>query len=344
MKAAIIREFGDPTVFTIEEVDTPTPRPGHVLVKILAAGVNRFDHYIREGSVVPDLQFPHILGTDAAGEIAEVGPGVDTLRVGDRVVPMTGYPDDPDDADIHPNSAAPSFGVSGLSRPGSYAQYQEIPARWVVKDETGLPAEQVAALPVAALTAVRAVKVVGEAKPGDHVLVTAGSSGAGSFTVQVAKALGAKVAATTRSDNKVDALRDLGADLVINATEKSLADQIQSWTGGKGVDVAVDFVGGPQFSQVLDATRPQGIVVPVGFMGGTEVTFDIRNFFFGQKQIRGALAGDIEDLRWALDQVKAGRLRPILDRALPLKDVTEAHRLVASNQLTGSVSLLPWAA
>ena len=344
MKAAIIREFGDPTVFTIEEVDTPTPRPGHVLVKILAAGVNRFDHYIREGSVVPDLQFPHILGTDAAGEIAEVGPGVDTLRVGDRVVPMTGYPDDPDDADIHPNSAAPSFGVSGLSRPGSYAQYQEIPARWVVKDETGLPAEQVAALPVAALTAVRAVKVVGEAKPGDHVLVTAGSSGAGSFTVQVAKALGAKVAATTRSDNKVDALRDLGADLVINATEKSLADQIQSWTGGKGVDVAVDFVGGPQFSQVLDATRPQGIVVPVGFMGGTEVTFDIRNFFFGQKQIRGALAGDIEDLRWALEQVKAVRLRPILDRALPLKDVTEAHRLVASNQLTGSVSLLPWAA
>ena len=98
---------------------------------------------------------------------------------------------------------------------------------------------------MAALTAVRAVKVVGETKPGDHVLVTAGSSGAGSFTVQVAKALGAKVAATTRSDNKVDALRDLGADLVINATEESLAGQIQSWTDGKGVDVAVDFVGGP---------------------------------------------------------------------------------------------------
>ena len=339
MKAAIIRESGDPSVLTIAEVDTPTPRPGHVLVKILAAGVNRFDHYIREGSVVPELQFPHILGADAAGEVAEIGPGVDTLRVGDRVVPMTGYPEDTGDANIHPNSAAPSFGVSGLSRPGSYAQYQEVPARWVVKDQTGLPPEQVAALPMAALTAVRAAKVVGETKPGDRVLVTAGSSGAGSFTVQVAKALGAKVSATTRSDDKVDALRDLGADLVINTTETSLTDQVQSWTDGKGVDVAVDFVGGQQFSQVLDATRPQGIVVPVGFMGGTEVTFDIRNLFFGQKQIRGALAGDIEDLRWALDQVKAGRLRPILDRALPLTDVVEAHRLVAGNQLTGSVSL-----
>ena len=262
MKAAIIREFGDPSVLTIAEVDTPTPRPGHVLVKILAAGVNRFDHYIREGSVVPDLPFPHILGADAAGEIAEIGPGVDTLRVGDRVVPMTGYPDDVGDADIHPTSAAPSFGVSGLSRPGSYAQYQEVPARWVVKDKTGLPPEQVAALPMAALIAVRAVKVVGETKPGHHVLVTAGSSGAGSFTVQVARALGAKVAATTRSDDKIDALRDMGADLVINSTEKSLTDQIQPWTDGKGVDVAVDFVGGPQFSQILDATRPQALSCP----------------------------------------------------------------------------------
>ena len=149
---------------------------------------------------------------------------------------------------------------------------------------------------------------------------------------------------TTRSDNKVDALRALGADLVINSTDESWAGQIQSWADGKGVDVAVDFVGGPLFPHVLDATRPQGIVVPVGFIGGTDVTFDIRNFFFGQKQIRGALAGDIEDLRWALEQVKAGRLRPTLDRTLPLKDVAEAHRLIAGNQLMGSVSLRPWAA
>ena len=344
MKAAVIRAFGDPSVLTIADVVTPTPRPGHVLVKILAAGVNRFDHYIREGSVVAELAFPHILGADAAGEIAELGAGVEILRVGDRVIPMTGYPDDAGDADIHPNSAAPSFGVSGLSRPGSYAQYQEVPARWVVKDETGLPPEHVATLPMAALTAVRAMKVVGETKPGDHVLITAGSSGAGTFTVQVAKALGARVAVTTRSDQKADALRTLGADLVINATDENLADRIQTWTDGKGVDVAVEFVGGPLFSRVLDATRPQGIVVPVGFIGGTNVTFDIRNFFFGQKQIRGALAGDIEDLRWALEQVKAGRLRPTLDRTLPLQDVAEAHRLVAGNQLTGSVSLLPWAA
>ena len=127
---------------------------------------------------MPDLSFPHILGADAAGEIAEIGEGVEGFRIGERVVPMTGYPTDEADADIHPTSAAPSFGVSGLSRPGSYAQYQEVPARWVVKDDTGLPPEQVAAVPMVALAAVRAVKGVGEAKAGDHVLITAGSSGA----------------------------------------------------------------------------------------------------------------------------------------------------------------------
>ena len=118
MRAAVIREFGTPDIFRIEDVATPRPGPGHVLVKILAAGVNRFDQYIREGSVVPELSFPHILGADAAGEIADIGEGVEGFRIGERVVPMTGYPNDEADADIHPNSAAPSFAVSGLSRPG----------------------------------------------------------------------------------------------------------------------------------------------------------------------------------------------------------------------------------
>ena len=97
------------------------------------------------------------------------------------------------------------------------------------------------------------------------------------------------------------------------------------------------------FADLLDATRPQGIIVSVGFMAGTEVSFDIRNFFFGQKQIRGAVAGDIEDLRWAMEKVREGKLRPTLDRSLPLADVAEAHRLIAANQLTGSIVLLPWA-
>ena len=344
MKAAVIHEFGDFDVLGVEDVETPVPGSGNVLIKVQAAGVNRFDHYIREGSVVQELAFPHILGADAAGEIADVGEGVEGFRIGDRVVPMTGYPTRDEDAEIRPNSAAPSFGVNGLSRPGSYAQYLEVPARWVLEDDTGLPPEQVAVLPMAALTGVRSVKAAGETKAGDKVLITAGSSGAGSFQIQVAKALGADVAATLRNDAKADALRELGADLVINSREQDLVEQVRQWTDGRGADVVIDNVGGDMLPQALDAAKTQGIIVAIGFMAGTQVSFDIRNFFFGQKQLRGAMAGDIEDLRWALEKVKEGKLRPILDRTLPLKDAAEAHRLVVNNQLTGSIALLPWAA
>ena len=220
----------------------------------------------------------------------------------------------------------------------------EIPARWVLKDPTGLAPEQVSALPMAVSTSARAVKVVGQVKAGDDVLVTAGSSGVGTMQIQVARALGARVAATVRSESKIDALKQLGADRVINTREEDLVRAVRQWTDGKGADVAIDNVGGDLLPRVIDSTRGQGIIVAVGFLAGTQVSFDIRNFFFGQKQLRGTLGGDIEDLRWGLEQVRAGKLRPALDRTLPLSEAAEAHRLVSTNQITGSVALLPWAA
>lgn len=344
MKAAVIREFGEPEVLRYEEIATPEPAAGNLVIKVLAAGVNRFDHYIREGSVTPELPFPHVLGADAAGEVAAVGHGVTGFSVGDPVVPLTGHPTKADEAGVYPISAAPSYGVNGLGLPGTYAQYLEIPARWVLKDETGLPPAQVASLPMGVTTGVRAVKVVGQVKAGDRVLVTAGGSGVGTFEIQIARALGARVAATVRSADKADALRALGAERVINTREEELVPAVREWTDGRGADVAIDNAGGGVLPQAIGATRAQGVIVAVGFVAGTEVTFDIRNFFFGQKELRGSLAGDVEDLRWGLELVRAGKLRPALDRALPLSEAAEAHRLVASNRITGNLVLLPWTA
>ena len=132
MQAATIHEFGDFDVFRHEEIETPEPKPGHVLIRILAAGVNRFDHYVREGAVVPELPFPHILGTDAAGEVAALGAGVEGFAIGEPVVPAPGYPLNEEDKDVYPASAAPSFALPGLHVPGTYAQYIEVPARYVV--------------------------------------------------------------------------------------------------------------------------------------------------------------------------------------------------------------------
>jgi NADPH:quinone reductase-like Zn-dependent oxidoreductase len=343
MKAAVIHEFGDFDVFKYEEVTTPDPRPGHVLVKILAAGINRFDHYIREGSVAPELPFPHILGADAAGEVAKLGADVAGFEVGQRVIPTPGFPTDEDEYEIRPAGTAPSFTLPGLGVPGTYAQYIEVPAHWLVADDTGLSPEEAATLPMVLATATRSVKIIGEVKAGDKVLVHSGSGGAGSMQIQVAKALGAEVASTARGDNGVRVARKAGADLVINTSNEDFVERVQAWSGG-GADVVIDNLGGGQLAKSIDAARPLGVIVAFGFSAGTEATFNVQSFFFGQKKLRGSMASDIEDLKWGLEQVKAGRIKPILDRTLPLHEAAQAHKLIANNQIKGNLVLLPWAA
>ncbi len=161
MKAALIHEFGDVDVLKYEDIETPKSKPSHVLIKVLAAGVNRLDHYIREGSIVPELPFPHILGAAAVGEVFELGQGVTELEIGERVIVAPGYPTDEAEADIRPTVTAPSFARPGLHISGAYTQYMEVPARAVVKDETGLSPEEVATLPEELASAVHAVTGVG---------------------------------------------------------------------------------------------------------------------------------------------------------------------------------------
>lgn len=161
--------------------------------------------------------------------------------------------------------------------------------------------------------------------------------------IQLAKALGADVATTVRSPAKGEKVSELGADLVINTREEDLVERVRDWTGGHGVDVVVDNLGGEYVAKGIDALRSQGILVAVGFVAGLEVTFDIRNFFFGQKQLRGALAADILELRTGLDFVRDGKIKPTLDRTLPLSEAAAAHRLISSNKITGSIVLSPWA-
>lgn len=189
MKAVMLRRFGGPEVLSYEEIPTPSPKPGYVLIKVLAAGMNRLDHYLREGSVMPNLPLPHILEVDAVGEVVELGEGVTGVHIGERVIVPAGYTLREQDDRNRPLASSPSFVVPGVHIWGSYAQFMEVPARWAVRDETGLSPAEVATLPVVLGTSVRAVKQVGEVKAGDSVLVTAGVSGSGNMHIQVAKAL-----------------------------------------------------------------------------------------------------------------------------------------------------------
>jgi NADPH:quinone reductase-like Zn-dependent oxidoreductase len=323
------------------DLATPAPRPGSVVVKVRASGINRLEHYLREGSVVTDIRLPHVLGSDTVGDIVAIGPGVTTFKVGDRIVPMPGYPLDPNDDSHAPLSAAPSYAIGGIVNWGTYAEYVEVPAKWVLRDDTGLAPEQLATLPMVLVTAVRAVKTVGSVKVGDRVLVHAGASGTGTMNIQVARALGARVATTVQGQQQAKLASQLGADLIVDVQSREFVKDVLDWTDGKGVDVAIDNLGGNVLQKSIDATRVSGIIVAMGFVAGVDVSFHIRNFFFTHKRLLGTLMGDIDDFRWGLQQVKAGKIRPLLDRVLPLAQAAEAHRLIASNAVTGKLVLKP---
>lgn len=343
MKAAVIHAFGRPEQILIEDIPTPTPGLGQVLVKVLAVGINRLDHYVRLGQINPHLLFPHILGSDAVGEVAELGAGVSHFAVGDRVITMPGYPTDPAEAHIRPVTATKSYAIPGTHIQGTYAQYVVVPEAWLLRDTSGLPVEQIAAMPVALLIAIRSVQIVGEVKAGDHVLIHAGASSTGIMSIQVAQALGAHVAVTVQNEASAELVRSLGVELVINSSQEDFVQAIKTWTDGHGVDVAIDNLGGDVLAKTIDAVKPQGIVVAMGFMAGPEVTFDIRSFFFTQKQLRGTLVGDIEDFAAWLDPIREGKIKPIIDSVLPLSSVVQAHERIADNLAKGSIVLLPWA-
>ncbi|HNQ23600.1 MAG TPA: zinc-binding dehydrogenase [Phycisphaerae bacterium] len=341
MKAAVIHQFGGPEVFCYEEVPEPQPGSGEVVVKVAACGINRYDLYLRMGAVFKDLAFPHVLGADVAGEVVAIGPQVSGFEEGDAVIISPGYPVDPADWSIRPMNRAPSFEVTGTHTWGGNAEYVRMPARFVLKDETHLPAPEVAAMPLVLMTAVHAVETLGQVVEGARVLVQAGASGSGHACIQVARVLGARVATTVGSPDKVDLVRAAGAELVINHRTQDFAAEVLEWTDGVGVDVVVDCVGGSVFAGNLKALRVGGIFVNFGLVGGIKAELNFRELFFRQLQLRGSFMGSTEELKRGLHWLAEGAVKAHVDRTYPLRDAAEAHRYIESRAVKGKVVLIP---
>lgn len=341
MKAAVIRKFGDPDVFQYDDVPTPEAGSGELVIKVAACGINHYDLYMRMGAVFTDISFPHVLGADVAGTVAEVGSDVIGWSEGDKVIVAPGYAIDPADWDITPENRAPSFEVTGTHTWGGNAEYIRVPARFVLKDASDLPAEQVAAIPLVLMTAVHAVETLGEVRSGHRVLVQNGASGSGNACIQVAKVLGAKVASTVGSEEKLATAREAGADLVINYNEDGFADAVLEWTDGVGVDVVIDNIGGSVFEDCLRALKLGGIFVNFGLVGGIKATLNFRDLFFRQHQIRGSFMGSMAELKRGLAWFNEGKVKAIVDRTIPLAETAEAHRYIESRAVKGKVVLVP---
>lgn len=342
MKVAWFHRFGGPEVLVCEETAKPAPAAGEALVRVRAVGVNHVDLDHRAGTSRIPVSFPHILGREFAGEVAALrGPAV-ALKEGDRVWVTCRLPCGECEFCIRgEDNLCLKEGYFGLDLPGGYAEYVKVP----IASLNPLPAhvgfDAAAASQVAFGTAWHVLINRGGLRAGQSVLIQAAGSGIGSAAVQVAKLAGATIFVTAGSAEKLERARALGAHHAINYSESNFAERVLELTGGRGVDVVMEHIGGEVFTRSLQCLKRNGVIVTVGAHAGEVVPFDIIPFFRRELRLCGSKNAPVSELRAAMSLVAEGKLKPVIHRSFALAEAAEAHRVMGSRQFFGKVILLP---
>lgn len=337
-----LRAHGAPEVLTHEELPEPSAGPGQVRVRVGAVAMNHLDVWVRKGLPHLKLAYPFLLGADVAGTIDQIGPGVTGVAVGDEIVVNPGHScgrcreclSGRDNLCRH-------YQLMGEDRSGGYAEQIVVPAQNVVPRPPSLTVVEAACVPVTFLTAWQMLTRKAPVKPGDDVLVMAAGSGVGVAAVQIAKLHGARVIATASSDDKLARARALGADETINHKSQDLVAEVKRLTHKRGVDIVFEHVGAEVWPQLILATARNGRIVTCGATSGFDARTDLRHVFFRQLEILGSTMGSKGDLFPILQHVAAGRLRPVVDRVLPLAEARAAHRLLEERAAFGKIVLIP---
>jgi zinc-binding alcohol dehydrogenase/oxidoreductase len=330
MKAVRLHAIGGPKDLQLDELELPRPRESDVLVRVRAAGLNRRDVFITQG-LYPNIRLPVTLGSDGAGEIAALGSVFAGLELGDEVVidPMLAWGDDPRVWDAAHSS------ILGMPREGTFAQYVVVPAENVYPKPKHLSHEEAAAIPLAGLTAFRAVVTRGALREGETVLITGVAGGVQTFVLLFAKRIGARAIVTSSSEEKLERARALGADVAIDY--KATPDWHKSLRS-ESIDLVVDSSGGDALRKALDVIRPGGRIV---VYGGTTSEAAIRLFplFWKHVDILGTSMGSPQDFAGMLEFFGDGELRPVIDRVYALDGAVAAFERVASARHFGKVVL-----
>ncbi len=334
MKAIVLHGVGEPDDVRLEDADDPTPGPGEVVVRLRAAALNHRDLFIVRGQYA-GLRFPIIPGSDGVGEVAAVGPQAASARVGERVIinPSLEWGDDP-------RAQGPGYRILGLPDNGTLAQFVKVPAANVVPAPAGLSDEEVAAIPLAGLTAYRAVVTRGRVASGETALVLGVGGGVATFAVLIARSQGARVLVTSGSDEKLERARALGAEDGFNYRTTDWVKAVRAATDGHGPDLIVDGAGGKTFDMALDAARPGGRVVSYGATTGPVPELAIRRLFFKQLDVLGSTMGSPDDFRGMLRLFEdAAAPRPAVDRVFPLAEAGAALRHMDAAAQFGKIVL-----
>ena len=344
MKAMVFEEFGGPEVLHFEEVAVAKPAAGDVLVKVHSVSVNRtLDLVVRAGNYPVKIQMPHVLGVDPAGEVVEVGDGVDKLKAGDRVAVVSFMACRQCRQCLKGEEASCLASRHiGLHRWGGYAEYVAVPAANAFKLPVNVSYAQGTVITRHFPMAFNQLTSKAGVKAGEWVLVMGATGALGNCCVQVAKMLGAKVIAGTGADERVELAKSYGADFGINYRKQDLAKEVMALTGDEGVDVVCENVSDPTlWPGAFNSLAINGRLVTAGAHGGGSVTLDARRLYMRRLRIIGAAGTNLSDVNQALDAAAQGTIRAIINRTMPLCEAVEAHRIVEKEQILGKIILDP---
>ncbi len=344
MKAVVLKAFGGAENLEPAVLPDPVPGPGEALVRVRACALNHLDLWVREGLPSAKVKVPFVLGCDAAGEVAALGPGAEGVSIGDRVAVHPGRSCGRCDACRDGrDSACPDYGIIGAygGRPGAYAEFLSVPVEHLLAMGAGQTFPEAAAAPLTYLTAWHMLATLADLRAGETVLVIGAGAGVACAAIQIAKACGARVIATSTSADKLERAKALGADLTVHHPPEDLAKSVRRLTGGAMADAVVEHVGGPVLFEALKCLRRGGRLVTCGATAGPKAEIDLRYVFDRQLRLLGAKMGSLAEMRrvWAL--IADGRLKPVVDRIFPLAEARAAHEHLAARAHFGKVVLLP---
>lgn len=338
MAAYRIHRHGGPETLKVEEVALPEPGPGEVRVRVEAMALNHLDLWVRRG--IPGVKFPLPLtgGSDGAGRVEALGPGVEGPEPGTPVFILPGVSCG---CCRHclagRDNYCRSYGILGESRDGTAAERIVVPRANVAPIPEGLDAPAAASFPLTYLTAWHMLVHKARIRPGDRVLIHAGASGVSSAGIQIARHMGGLIAATAGSEAKLQLARDLGADLCVHYKEPGWTEAIKTWAGRGGLDIVFDHVGEETFPPSLRLLGKGGRYVFCGASSGSDLHADFRPVFFKNQEILGSTMGRKADLLRVAELFASGRFRPVIGKTFTFDQLPEAHAFLEARRALGKV-------
>ncbi len=340
MKALCFHEHGAPDVLKFCDVPDPQPGPGEVVIRVKACALNHLDIWVRRGWPGLKLEMPHWGGSDVAGVVADVGPGVTDWKEGDRVVSDPGISTLEDEFTRRgEHSLSPGYRILGEHVRGGLAEYVAVPAEGLMRMPELLDFPRAAAPLLVTLTAWRMLIHRARLRAGESVLVVGAGGGVNSMATQIAKLAGARVIVVAGNSEKAARARELGADVVLDRSRGDWVKELTALTDKRGVDVVVDNVGAATLNKSMRAVARGGRIVIVGNTSGPLAEIDIRFIFSKQISLVGSTMGTHQDFRDVTALLWEGKLKPVIDRIVPLRAGREAFESMEKSDQFGKIVL-----